>query len=107
MDTKPEASGHPPTTNTPPRQLSDVSNETIRRKISWGAIFAGSFVAIAVTILLGFLGVGIGLWAVEPGGESDSIGGMATTTMIYLIIAQLAALFVGGVYRLAHVGSLG
>lgn len=66
------------------------------RKISWGAIFAGSFVGVAIMILLGFLGAGIGLWAVEPGAGADSVGGMATATSLYLIVAQLAALFCGG-----------
>lgn len=98
MDTNPKAA-HTQTTHKVENsagEIPKVAIESSRQKVSWGAIFAGSFVAIAVTILLGFLGAGFGLWAVEPGGESDSIGGMATTTMIYLIIAQLAALFVGG-----------
>lgn len=66
------------------------------RQISWGAIFAGVVVAAALTILLGLLGAGIGLWSVEPGGEADSISGMAAGTVIYSVIAQLVALFAGG-----------
>ena len=67
-----------------------------RRQVSWGAIFAGVIAAVAITILLGLLGAGIGLWSVEPGGEPDSISGMAVGTMIYSIIVQLVALFAGG-----------
>lgn len=67
-----------------------------RRHVSWGAIFAGVVAAVAVTILLGLLGAGIGLWSVEPGGESDSIAGMTIGTMIYSIVVQLVALFAGG-----------
>ena len=67
-----------------------------RRKVSWGAIFAGVVAAMATTILLALLGAGVGLWSVEPGGESDSVAGMAIGTMLYTIVAQLVALFAGG-----------
>lgn len=70
--------------------------EQVRRKASWSAIFAGAAVAIAVMALLGMLGAGLGFWAVEPGGETDTLMGMAMGSTIYLLIAQLIALFVGG-----------
>lgn len=81
---------------TPPADATHFVSEAHRRKVSWGAIFAGGFVAVATMILLGFLGAAIGFWSVEPGGEKDTISGMATTTAIYLLISQLVALFAGG-----------
>lgn len=85
-----------PNTTSPDVERSGAGSETYRRKVSWGAIIAGAIVAVSTVISLGFLGAGIGLWAVEPGGDPDSISGMATTGAVYLVIAQLVALFVGG-----------
>ncbi len=68
----------------------------MRRKVSWGAVIAGTVVALAGLIVLGLLGLGIGLWSVEPGGEKDSVAGMATGTVIWSIISMLLCLFAGG-----------
>lgn len=71
-------------------------SEPLRRRISWGAILGGTVVGVATIIMLGLLGTAIGLWAVEPGGETDTVGGMAAATGIYFAIVQLVALAVGG-----------
>ena len=36
------------------------------RRISWGAIFAGVVIAVAVQLVMGILGTGIGLSMVDP-----------------------------------------
>jgi|GEM_PF-511003 len=66
------------------------------RKVSWGAVIAGALAALAVMITLGLLGLGIGLWSVEPGSEVDTLGGMALGTTIWSVISMLLSLFAGG-----------
>jgi hypothetical protein len=65
-------------------------------KLSWGAIFGGTFVALGVWLLLYALGLALGLSAVNPAdpGSAKSAG---IVTGIWSLIAPLIALFVGGV----------
>ncbi len=67
-----------------------------RKKASWGGIFAGTVIGLAIMVMLGLLGAGIGLWATEPGGETDSIATMSTVSAIYFVVCQLIALAIGG-----------
>jgi hypothetical protein len=64
-------------------------------KISWGAIFGGTFVALGVWILLYSLGLALGLSSVDPNdpGSAKSAG---IGTGIWSLIAPLIALFAGG-----------
>ncbi|MEX1015366.1 MAG: hypothetical protein WDZ31_01375 [Phycisphaeraceae bacterium] len=67
----------------------------IGRRVSWGAIFAGVLVALAIQLLLSVLGIGIGAAAFDPGAPGDptawSIG-----AGVWWVITGLIALFVGG-----------
>lgn len=66
------------------------------RHVSWGAIFAGLSIAIALQILLGFLGVGLGFSMLDP---TDPMGGLRTwgiATGIYFVFTQVLSLFAGG-----------
>lgn len=64
-------------------------------KLSWSAIFGGTFVALGVWILLYSLGLALGLSSVDPSdpGSAKSAG---IGTGIWSLIAPLIALFVGG-----------
>ncbi|KFE65298.1 hypothetical protein [Hyalangium minutum] len=64
-------------------------------KLSWGAIFGGTFVALGVWILLYALGLALGFSSVDPNnpGSAKSAG---IGTGIWSLIAPLIALFVGG-----------
>ncbi len=64
-------------------------------KLSWGAIFGGTFVALGVWILLYSLGLALGLSSVDPNdpGSAKSAG---IGTGIWSLVAPLIALFVGG-----------
>ncbi|MFP4418471.1 MAG: hypothetical protein ACLFSB_14480 [Chitinispirillaceae bacterium] len=75
--------GYEPVKNTDHRE---------ERRISWGAIFAGVFVALGVQILLGFLGAAIGLAAVDP----TNPGTFTIAAAIWLIISGIVSLFAGG-----------
>jgi hypothetical protein len=61
----------------------------VRSRVSWGAIFAGAAVAVALNILLNLLGAAIGL-SIGPGEQ------VGTGVAIWAIIAALISLFVGG-----------
>ncbi|MFL5348070.1 MAG: hypothetical protein ACJ8AT_25035 [Hyalangium sp.] len=64
-------------------------------KLSWGAIFGGTFVALGVWILLYALGLALGLSSVDPSnpGSAKSAG---IGTGIWSLIVPLIALFAGG-----------
>lgn len=65
-------------------------------RISWGGVFAGALVAITMSFLLHILGLGIGLTAIDPLTESQPFDGLGTGTIIWWVLSNLAALFVGG-----------
>lgn len=64
-------------------------------RTAWGAILAGTAVALAVFALLTLLGVGIGFATVEP-RAADAVGTTPTGATVYLFLSQLVALFAGG-----------
>jgi DNA-binding NarL/FixJ family response regulator len=64
--------------------------------VSWGAIFAGLVIAIAVQFLLGLLGLGLGLTILDPSDPMGGISGWGIATGIYIVVVQIVSLFVGG-----------
>jgi hypothetical protein len=74
-------------------------------KLSWSAIFGGTFVALGVWILLYALGLALGLSAVDPNdpGSAKSAG---IGTGIWSLVAPLIALFVGGLVASRTAGVL-
>jgi hypothetical protein len=66
-------------------------------RLSWGAIFAGLFVAMGLQLVLSLLGVAIGLSAWSPAtvGGVDA-GDVATGVGIWAAVSALIALFAGG-----------
>lgn len=64
--------------------------------VSWGAIFAGSAVAVALMILFTTFGVGIGASIIDPQYDQNPGAGMGMGSGIYLIVTQLIALAAGG-----------
>ena len=67
-----------------------------RRRISWGAVLAGTVVAIMVMMLINLLTLGIGLQSINPASEAEPLAGLGTGTTIGVIIANVLALFFGG-----------
>lgn len=63
------------------------------RRVSWGAIFGGTFVALGVWAMLYALGLAIGLTSINP---NESIRGEALFTGIWSVLSPLVALFIGG-----------
>lgn len=66
------------------------------RLLSWGAIFAGCFVALSIHILLTMLGIGLGLRLVDPANNDNPVGDFSTTAGIVWSISALVSLAIGG-----------
>jgi hypothetical protein len=67
------------------------------RRISWGAIFAGVVMVLAVQLLLSMLGIGIGLSMVSPAeGDTPSPGNLGIESAVWWGVSYLIALFLGG-----------
>ena len=83
------------------------SAEAARPRVSWSAIFAGVVLVVAIELLLGLLGSGVGLGFVAPnaGGAADvgglsaggfSIGGLSQGVGLWLLASTVIALAIGG-----------
>jgi len=68
------------------------------RRISWGAVFAGVVMVLAVQFLLCMLGIGIGLSTVDPaqGGGTPSASSLGIGAGRWWGISYLIALAIGG-----------
>ena len=64
-------------------------------RTAWGAIIAGTVVALAVFAMLTLLGIGIQFASIDP-RSADPLGASPTVTPIYLFVSQLVALVAGG-----------
>jgi hypothetical protein len=87
----------PVSTHLPHETHSTASATAAYNKVSWGAIFAGVAIALAVQFLLNLLGVGIGAAVLDPATSDNpdastfSIGGG-----IWFVVAGIIASFLGG-----------
>jgi hypothetical protein len=64
----------------------------VRSRVSWGAIFAGAMVALALYFLLTLLGAAVG-FSVGDRVRPQTLG---TASAVWAIVATVFALFVGG-----------
>ncbi len=80
----------------------------VRNRTSWGAIFAGVFVALGTQLLLVMLGLAIGLGAIDPQSQNP-FSGIGMGSVIWLFLSAIVSLFAGGYVagRLAAVASRG
>lgn len=76
--------------------MAHQEEERVYLRISWGAIIAGGVTALAVSALLNLLGIGLGFTAIDPATESAPLSGLGIGTIIWWVVANLTALFVGG-----------
>jgi hypothetical protein len=73
-------------------------------RVSWGAIFAGVVIAVAIQLVLGILGTGIGLTMVDPvEGTTPGAAGFGIGAGLYWLVTTIVALGAGG-YAAARVG---
>ena len=76
-----------------------VSDHSARAKsaASWGAIFAGALVAIAVSLILLALGTGLGFASVSPWSDQGvGAGTFSVAAAIWLIVMQWVSALFGG-----------
>ena len=66
------------------------------KRISWGAIFAGTIVALMVSLLLGLAGVAIGAATINPTTEANPMAGLGIGALIWWFVVTLVSLFAGG-----------
>lgn len=76
--------------------LSEKSPLGFMSRLSWSAVFAGVFIAIAVQLLLSLLGLSIGFGSINPLEEAKPFSGLGTGALIWWIITVLISLFSGG-----------
>lgn len=66
-------------------------------RISWGAVFAGAFIAVVIGMLINLLGVGLGGVTIDTsGGSTPSAEAFTAGAAIWLIAATIIALGIGG-----------
>lgn len=75
--------------------ITSTDTATVRR-VSWGSIFAGTVVALALMVFFTTLGLAIGAAAVDPLYESNPLSGLGAGSGIYLVLTQLISLAIGG-----------
>ena len=70
----------------------------LSRRISWGAVFAGVVMVLAVQLLLSMLGLGIGLSTVDPAqsGGTPSASNLGIGAGVWWGVSYLVALVIGG-----------
>ena len=81
---------------TPAATPIHTDNERVIRRVSWGAIFAGTVIAMALMVFFATLGIAIGAAAIDPASEANPLSGMGVGSGIYLVVTQLLSLAVGG-----------
>lgn len=77
-------------------QEVDEERIILAARVSWGAIFAGSAMAMAVWFVLSMLGAAIGLSSFDPSQESNPLSGFGVGVGLWLALQIIIALFVGG-----------
>lgn len=85
--------------HSPPAAVSAMprtAQQVTMNRVSWGAIAAGSVIALAVMILLTSLGIGIGGATVDPMLDRNPLAGVPTASAVFMVVAQLIALGAGG-----------
>lgn len=76
------------TTITPPT----IAPPAFFRRISWGAVLAGVFIAIIIHITMNMLGLAIGAGALDPDAPTRGLG---SATVIWIAVSILLGLFAG------------
>jgi hypothetical protein len=72
-------------------------NEAHSSGVSWAAVFAGAFVAAALSVVLLALGTGLGLSSVSPwAGVGASASTIGTAAIVWLILMQIICSSMGG-----------
>ncbi len=83
----------------PPAPGRAVEQETILasvKRVSWGAIIAGTILALVIQVTLAMLGLAIGLAVVDPGQGNVQWDDVGIGAVIWWVVTSLIAVFIGG-----------
>lgn len=75
--------------------MEQVNLNPVRRRVSWGSIFAGVMTVLAVSVLISILFTSIGLFKFDPLSD-DPTAGVGTTFGIGTAISLLISFIIGG-----------
>ena len=84
--------------------VSVTETPALLSRVSWGAIFAGTVIALGLLILLSLLGTAFGFRAIDP-QQSAAFDGVGIGTGIWWIVTSVIALAVGG-YVAGHLSGI-
>lgn len=71
-----------------------AASPALLKRVSWGAIFAGAVVAVALTALMSLLGLGIGFGSLDI-AAGDSVDGAPKATLIWWAATSIVATGIG------------
>jgi hypothetical protein len=66
------------------------------KRVSWGAIFAGTVVILGIQLFLSVIGISVGGASINPTSEAHPFSGIPVGAGIWFGVSGLIALFVGG-----------
>jgi hypothetical protein len=69
--------------------------ETRISRVSWAAVFGGTLIMLITLMLLSLLGIGIGIGSINPLEEAQPFKGLGTGAIIWWVISNIIAVFVG------------
>ena len=81
----------------------NLYNSVPRKGISWKAIIAGLICALSILLIFNLIGLAVGFGAIDPAEENNPFSGLGTGSLIWWIVSNLIALFIGG-YVAGRVG---
>ncbi len=75
-----------------------VAAPAMLERLSWGAVLAGSIIAIMLQLALNLLGIAIGMTSINPAQPHNSAepGSILSGTAIWMGVSVLISLFIGG-----------
>jgi hypothetical protein len=71
----------------------------VHRRVSWGAVFAGVVLALAVQLLLSMLGLGIGMTTIDPAAGREGLpqaSNLGIGAGVWWTVSYMIALGIGG-----------
>src|SRR5256885_5421315 len=74
---------------------TQINNPPVTRRVSWGAVFAGLAIGLAIQITLSLLGVAVGASTIDPLRGDTPGKGIAIGAGIWLLISGLISTYIG------------
>lgn len=65
-------------------------------RISWGSVFAGTLVGLAILASLTLLGMSIGFGVVDPSTDKNPLAGVGIGSAFWAVVIMIASLFTAG-----------